>query len=141
VRNYWAGVFRRIPDWGYVLAAVILIPIILAPLFVPTAAEATASQAKPNLLLSILLALHSALALPFLPIFAILKFFEDFVTFLFNQINGLILYVFDNNFAAVRAGAAAYCERIWKRTPLCQSNFSARISKINQTLVNLQNTE
>jgi hypothetical protein len=141
VSTFWLGILRRIPGWGYALAAIVLVPILIAPLFAGNLPEAGAPDAKPPLLLSVLLSLHNAVTLPLLPIFAILRFLEDYVTFLFNQINGIVLYVCDDNFAVVRGGAAECWDRICQRAPFCRRSFSRRIVQLRQTLEKLQETE
>jgi hypothetical protein len=75
----------------------------------------------------------------FSPVFAVLGFFEDFVTFLFGQINGLYLFLADGGLLAAEARMTESWCGLCNGTRPCRESDSERIRKIQERIEKLQN--
>jgi hypothetical protein len=75
----------------------------------------------------------------FTPVFTVLNFLEDFVTFLFNQINGLYLYILDGGFWNTNNRITNSWAETCNETCQCRQRDTERIEKVQERIEKLEN--
>jgi hypothetical protein len=119
----------------------LLIALFVAPLLflflraLPTDLESVRPGTHP--LVFPVVWLFQALKLFFRPVFTILRFLEDYVTFVFNKVNGLLLYVTDKGFSDAKERIECSWKGLCNGTKPCRCKDAERLQKVQERVEKL----